>query len=645
MIAWKAKFLRFDNNVIKSVNDIKNISQAVESKDTFFTFGSILMPADERPITATQSSYNSTIESQDAIIASLGEDFFWLYVMYGGYYQDGIHARAIIPSMYLLWDELYPLWNESLGQNISGYYIPSLSRLIIMWHKGAQGPYIYSVNNGNCTLLYNPPLQFGTSFPGYTSGQDIEYWICSNYSSKESMTDITNWVRFRGYINTPVLRDATIGKPANDTYKQNLSNALLALFGDYAPPDRIEGGGDTPPPYEPQPPSGPGDNPPGTFDDTSDPIPIPPIPTLSSADTGFTRIYNPTLSQVQALARYLWTEESVLQTIWNHIKQIFENPMQAMIGFNLVPCRVPDGGTRSFALMYIDTGVQMTAAASQFVDVDCGTLALDRYYGSALDQAPYTKVSCYLPYIGNVTLDTDEVMGTTLGVTYRIDIVSGSCVAYITVDGNVLYQYSGHCAINIPMSAADFSSYVSAVMAIAKLGVDTAVGSGNVAAHLAKEAEQQTNRVTTTTITEKRTERNPDTGRQITSGTASKTIVKDEPRSINSTSASFGGMIAENITNTVSAIMGSKPHIQHSGAFTGNSGYLGVRRPYLIIERPNICLPSTYPQVNGYPSMISTELGACTGYTQVYQIQLTGLTATNPEQAEIMELLKSGVIF
>lgn len=406
---------------------------------------------------------------------------------------------------------------------------------------------------------------------------------------------------------------------------------------------------DIPPnPFEPVGPSAPTnpDQPPGTFDDTSDPIPDSPLPTLSAANTGFTRIYNPSLSQVQQLAQYLWTTPDVIQTIWNHIKQFFEDPMQAIIGFNLVPVPVPNGKTTTFKLMFIDTGVSMTAAANQFVDQDCGTVKLERYYGSALDQSPHTKVSCFLPYIGTVQLNTDEVMGTTLQVKYRVDIVSGSCVAKIFVDGNCLYQYSGHCAINVPISSADFSSYVSAAIGVASTAIGLAAGgaAGAIGAAIAPEAAQQTNQAVPTTQTTQQV-RNPASGRMITAGRTTTVETREAPGDQNSTQASFGGITPANIANTVGEIMGSKPHIAHSGAFSGNSGYLGVRRPFLIIERPNLCMPANFQRFNGFPAMITVELSTCKGFTRVQQVQLTGMTATNPEQAEILELLKSGVVF
>lgn len=489
--------------------------------------------------------------------------------------------------------------------------------------------------NGLFTVSSSYPVHLNMSLPNIIKNvQNPDMADPSNYLRNLRMTIYNSP---RNNITYEIVFNATvIERPDRYTlfYTKLFENGSTPDFVGSPGPDN---------PYEPGGPSGPGGGN-GAFDDDSDKIVDSLLPTISSANTGFTRIYNPSLSQVQALARYLWTDENVIQTIWNHIKQYFEDPMQAIIGFNLVPVPVPNGGTQNFALMYIDTGVEMTVAASQFVDVDCGTFELKEYYGSALDYAPNTKVSCFLPFIGTVSLNTDEVMGRTLQVKYRVDICSGSCVAKIAVDGNFIYQYSGHCAINIPISSADFSSYVSSAISVAQLAAGAiAAGAGGVMASTAVDATQQTNQVVTTTqITN--TARNPATGRQITTGTMTRVETRESPNDQSSTQASFSGISPQNISNTVGQIMSSKPNINHSGSFSGNSGYLGVRRPFLIIERPNMCMPSNFQALNGFPSMITLELSSCKGFTRVQQVQLTGFYATNPEQAEILQLLKSGVI-
>ena len=402
-------------------------------------------------------------------------------------------------------------------------------------------------------------------------------------------------------------------------------------------------------PYSPIGPSGEdvGD---GDFDDDDDEIPMSTLPSLSFASTGFCRVYSPTLSQLSALASYMWTDQTFLQTLANHIIQLLESPMESIISLSLVPCSPAVGPAESVKVLFIPIpDVSMYPVTNQFKDVECGTLDVNEYYGSALDYNPYTKISCFLPFIGMVELDTDEVMGKTLRITYRIDVVSGACTASIIADGDVLYQFSGHCSVQMPVTAADFTGYISALMSTAKLvaGLGASAAGAPVLGGAILHAPPIGSKSTSETVTE--TEpvviqaRNSETGRlvnaaKVTGGTEHRTTTHT-PGGMN-----FGELAIRSSVNTVGAVMNSKAGVQHSGGFSGISGYLGIRYPYLIIKRPRLCNPTQYGQYNGRPSMIYASLGDCTGYTEVQSIHLTGIPATNPEMSEIAELLKSGVI-
>lgn len=635
MLYWKSKSGYFQTNPIG-----KNISDFIITDESLFSIAvGIPNPLE---INRLEGESDSTLV-YDMIREYLGSGIDSLYQPY--FYNQAFNdfgygsCQNSVPSLIRNTKNIVD-FTKSSQSIFTAMYIPSLKRLLCN-NGGSYG--IYSVNE-NGIISYLSSFSYSYFIIRQSAWAMCTLFI-SHYDDLDDLKNADNYYIVASYVNNSQTQSQRSIEVTSRKLSGNDLKYVLNLFGDAAPPDSTGGPVN---PYEPANPSGPSELPPGTFDDTSDPIPLPSLPSISAANTGFTRIYNPTLAQVQSLARYLWTDESVITTIWNHIKQYFEDPMQAMIGFNLVPCPVPDAGSEEFVLMYIGTGVYMNVAANQFVDVDCGTVALERYYGSALDQSPYTKVHCYLPYIGTVQLDTDEIMGTTLSVNYRVDIVSGSCVASILVDGNVLYQYSGHCAITIPFSSADFSNYVNAAIQVAKLGI-TAAGNAGIAALAAmgEEASQETGRVVTRTTETRNTSRNPATGRQVTRSTQTVIHTTEYPpeQSQSETKASFAGLSPANISNTVGQIMSAKPNILHSGSFSGNSGYLGVRRPYLIIERPRMCLPENYQSLNGYPSMITMTLGECVGYTRVQQVQLTGLWATNPEQAEILELLKMGVIF
>lgn len=634
MLLWKVRV-----GITENINSLTDLNQVTWLDNGFFCISNANIE--------TLESYEKTIENKDdfpnEVMNVLGEDYYKSFSIpiptTGSFTDLNIANVGIVwPSAIRGAPNTMEYLKQNPGSNIAIHY-SSLNRLEAFSDSNIRH---YIVNGDSLSLVTGIVNTLILNSIAFSSRTTLQQYIVRNYSPSIDMSK-AEYALLNANLDTSDLSSKSF---LGFTARFNVNSSYLNyLFGEYVPPDEITYPESPSNPLDPIPPSGPGTNIPGTFDDESDLIPDSSLPTLSSANTGFTRIYNPSLSQVQDLARYLWTDESVIQTIWNKIKQYFENPMDAIIGFNLVPVPVPNGGTTTFKLMYIDTGVSMTAAANQFVDRDCGTLKLEPHYGSALDHSPYTKISCFLPFIGTVQLNTDEVMGRTLHVKYRVDICSGSCVAKILVDGNCIYQYSGHCAIPIPISAADFSSYTSAAISVAKLAIGAAVSAGTgVPIAPGMDVGQQTNQTVTTTQTVD-TARNPLTGRQVTTGTHTVTQTVEAPAGQSSTQASFNALSPANVSNTVGEIMGAKPHVEHSGSFSGNTGYLGVRRPFLIIERPNLCMPEGFQTMNGYPSMITMDLSTCAGYTRVQQVQLTGLSATNPEQAEILGLLKSGVIF
>lgn len=544
--------------------------------------------------------------------------------------------------------------------------LPSGGSIIAYTYDGKTA-YLFTSTNVRINTQYTPPLEDtgNTGYPDpsnlisnrvawlmvygeYTDGYRVTYDLvnCTGDENNptiirpESVITNANFTPNPGYYfskSKTIIYGTGLGPEGGVVFTFNTSTGEMRI-GAVTSDIRIEVICDGNP-YSPGGNSGGGGGG-GTFDFGSDTITLPPLPTTSFAATGFTRIYNPTLSELNALANYMWTDQTFLDTVINHLKQLLENPMDAVICLSLLPCQIPNGTPEPVKVMFINTGVSMAPATTQFVEVDCGTYTINEAYGSALDYNPYTKVHCYLPYIGQVTLDTDEVMGKTLQVKYRIDIVTGMCAAIILVDQTALYQFSGHCSINMPINSADFSGYIGAAMTAGKMVAGVVAGaSGNLplAAELIGAPAPKVTSTSKTTETVK--SRNPKTGRQVTQWSDTK------ERETMASGASFGEMTRKAAANTVGAVMGSKLTVEHAGGFTGNSGYLAVRRPYLIIEHPRMCNPDEYGDYNGYPSMIYMSLNECEGYTEVQSIQLNGISATNPELAELSELLKTGVIF
>lgn len=318
----------------------------------------------------------------------------------------------------------------------------------------------------------------------------------------------------------------------------------------------------------------------GSFDNTSTPIEIPNLPSISAASTGFISLFNPSLSQLNELASYLWSDLFEIDG-W---KKLFADPMDAILGLSILPVAVPSGGIREVKVGNIGTGISLTIAASQFVEVDCGSIDVNEYWGAYLDYEPYTQAQIFLPYIGTRPISVDEIMGKTVQVVYHIDILTGACCCFVKCGDSVLYTYNGQCSIPIPITGANYTSVVNGVISIAA-SVGSLVATGGASAPTAIPA------------------------------------------------------IASSAVNQM------KPQIEKSGSISGSAGVLNMQTPYLILIRPRQALPSKQNEFIGYPSLITVQLTELSGYTEVQSIHLENIPATQEELAEIQSLLEGGVIF
>lgn len=326
----------------------------------------------------------------------------------------------------------------------------------------------------------------------------------------------------------------------------------------------------------------------GTYSPSSDPNPVPSLPSVSANDTGFITLFNPTSLQLKNLANYMWGSLFDVDT-W---KKIFADPMDCILGLSIVPVNVPTSGTDTVKVGNISTGVTMNKASTQFIELDCGTISITEYWKAYLDYSPYTKLNIYLPYIGSQELNIDDIQINTVGVKYHIDVLSGACVAFITAGGNVIAQYSGQCAISIPITSKDFTQTIIALGTLVAGGV-VGVATGGLSAPV--------------------------------------------------TAASVAGGVTA-AANTAANVATSKPTISKSGNMGGSNGLMGVQKPYLFITRPKQCAPKNQNKYTGYPSYISERMGNLSGFTQIQEIRLDGISCTDEERNEIMSLLRNGVI-
>lgn len=297
-----------------------------------------------------------------------------------------------------------------------------------------------------------------------------------------------------------------------------------------------------------------------------------------SGANGLWSVYNPTKEELNNLGAYLWSSNII-----EILQKFLNNPMDCIISLHLIYGTPTTGNNQNIKLGYLDSGVSSKVVTEQFINIDCGSLFINEYYGDSRDYEDiYTQIECFLPFIGFVKLQSSDIINSKVNIKYVIDVLSGVITAkiYITKNGATqqLYTYSGDCSIQIPLTSSDRTRLLSGAITGAIGGFAT------------------------------------------------------------------GGVAGAIIGAGVGSYMGGS-NITKSGNFNGNSGALNVKKPYIIISRKIPYDANNYNELLGYPSNESILLKNCNGFTRVKECFTDNIiNATYSEKNEIKELLKNGII-
>ena len=350
----------------------------------------------------------------------------------------------------------------------------------------------------------------------------------------------------------------------------DLADAIKDLIDDYY---RDPTDPDSPPTYPEIPVGDSGDTPPEN----------PPLtPGINpNGSNGLWSIYNPTIGQVHDFGAWLWSD-----TLADQFKRIFNSPIDGIIGFHLLYATPSTGASKYIQCGFLTSPVSADTVTDQYTEIDCGTVSIGEYYRNALDY-DNTRISIYLPFVGIVPLDSNVVMGSTLNVTYRIDVLTGTCLAQIKVikenSDAVMYAFDGNCAVQIPLTATTYTGMVGALLSGISAGAS--VMTGNL---------------------------------------------------IQAVNSGFSA-----IASGYSGLTG----VKQSGTFGANAGALGIRKPYVIITHPVSAMPAGFNSIEGMPSNVYVTLGALSGFTRVRSVHLENIgNATDEEITMIKDLLTEGVI-
>ena len=352
----------------------------------------------------------------------------------------------------------------------------------------------------------------------------------------------------------------------------------------------------------------------GNFSEDSDDVDVDDIPTIDAVDTGFSTIFTPSKTQLKGLSNVLWNS-----TFFDFVEKLLTNIEDLFTSLAIVPFNVTAGPTKTVTFLGFTTSVDLTLAALQYYEFDMGSIDMandSRIYTSksALDYSPYSTLGIFLPFIGYQDLDIDECRDAVIGLKYRIDILSGTCVALISINGNTIYQFTGNCLSQIPITNENMQSLVSDAIEVGVAAVATKGAMGAASADMA-----------------------------AAEGSSKMNEVAKEAK-IAHAQAHVASSAGQLTSATANAAMGMKPHFGKAGAISASASLLAVKQPYLFLTTPRQSIPDKYQKYCGFPSNITGKLNTFSGFTVVEDIRLNGLVATSPEVAEIYELLKKGVI-
>lgn len=208
------------------------------------------------------------------------------------------------------------------------------------------------------------------------------------------------------------------------------------------------------------------------------------------------------------------------------------------------------------------------------------------------------NVYLYLPFVGMVSLNVDEIINdTALTIKWSITPADGQVAYEVLASGKVIGTYGGNCKIEIP------------------IGINQRASLGEIATTLFKGVEKT-----------------------VTAGVRSATSVAPSRKAEGLTESIFSGI--DTAYSTIDTALSSTP--SSIGGMGGGAGYL-LDRQYkcFTVAHPTAVEPVTMRQTMGVPTMKPLQLASCTGFCQCANAHVD-IPGTSSERDAIDYYLNSG---
>lgn len=406
----------------------------------------------------------------------------------------------------------------------------------------------------------------------------------------------------------------------------------------------------------------------GDFGASADPAPQPPTTIPNTPPKGYAP-YIMTGTQYQNFVDYMWTSD-----ILDAIRKVFEDPTKLILKCIRFPCDLESFAAETSSQINIGwlpewapgtgdvTGFKMITNLHY---INFGTIVVPRYSGTFYDFAPYSTARLYLPFVGSVTLDPNEIVGHILTLKYGLNIYTGEAMALV-YSSNVGLIGSYPCKIGdeVVITNRDFNDIVKALTMVAVgAGVGLTVAESAQAAIQQVGAAQASNPVNGSMmmLSENATPA-PSAGLlQSTALVPAQTQAIGQARYLGfpeiygysdpgeaSTAPNDLWKLGPTIAGAVHN--GSKGNwsmgVSRSGGMSASSGLVAPLQATLYMTIPKANTSISHGAVQGYTSNIAQSLRKFTGYNEFASVQLqdVGGKMTLAEQQELMDIFTGGVV-
>ena len=257
--------------------------------------------------------------------------------------------------------------------------------------------------------------------------------------------------------------------------------------------------------------------------------------------------------------------------------------LAAYVGAYMLPVAV-SGTAAPFWLAddvrnFNDGATNCSVISDRLVYGDCGTIDLSSYGWDDFNDFENTRATLFLPFVGTVNIDINAIARGAINVKYVVDVCNGNISFWV---------------------------YTSSMQGMGELLY--AVYTGNCSV-------------------------------QIPTSGVYKGNVLDKILNAGTAIASGDAVgIAKVAVDSVVDV-----RVNKAGGIDTSSAAISRYQPRLDIEKKEILRVDQYKEITGIPAFVTKNLATLSGFVQISECNLTGLTGEEQEKAELMALLKEGI--